>query len=58
MSRMISPEMPAIVANHSIASRLWRSKAKATRPITPFQKVNSNASELQRKFERLSIIRP
>ena len=42
-SRMISPEMPAVVAVQAIASRSWQSRAKATRTISPFQQVNSRS---------------
>src|SRR6516162_5039500 len=51
ISRIISPEMPAVVATQEIASRSWQSRAKATRTTSPFQQVNSNASEHQRQFE-------
>src|SRR5207248_6230417 len=37
MSRIISPEMPAVVATQEIASRSWQSRAKATRTTSPFQ---------------------
>jgi hypothetical protein len=51
MSRIISPEMPAVVATQEIASRSWRSRAKARRTTSPFQQVNSRAFEHQRQFE-------
>ena len=53
MSRIISPEMPAVVATQLITSRSWQSRAKATRTTSPFQQVNSSASEHQRQFERI-----
>jgi hypothetical protein len=53
MSRIISPEMPAVVAVQPITSRSWQSRAKATRTTSPFQQVNSSASEHQRTFERI-----
>src|ERR1700761_8045753 len=53
MSRIISPEMPAVVAIQPITSRSWQSSAKATRTTSPFQQVNSSASEHQRTFERI-----
>ena len=53
MSRIISPEMPAVVATQLITSRSWQSSAKATRTTSPFQQVNSSASEHQRQFERI-----
>jgi len=37
MSRIIPPEMPAVVATQEIASQSWQSRAKATRTISPFQ---------------------
>ncbi len=36
----------------------WLSRAKATRTISPFQQVNSSASERQRSLERLVMIVP
>src|SRR5438874_10844970 len=48
MSRIISPEMPAVVATQLITSRSWQSRAKARRTISPFQQVNSSASEHHR----------
>jgi hypothetical protein len=45
MSRIISPEMPAVVAVQPITSRSWQSSAKATRTISRFQQPNSSASE-------------
>src|SRR6266550_3095873 len=51
MSRIISPEIPAVVATQLITSRSWQSRAKARRTISPFQQVNSSASEHQRQFE-------
>jgi hypothetical protein len=53
MSRIISPEMPAVVATQPIASRSWQSRAKATRTTSPFQQANSSVSEHQRQFERI-----
>jgi hypothetical protein len=53
MSRIISPEMPAVVAPQPITSRSWQSRAKATRTTSPFQQVNSSASEHQRTLERI-----
>src|SRR5215469_9410977 len=50
MSRIIAPEMPAVVATQEIASRSWQSRAKATRTTSPFQQVNSSASEHQRQW--------
>jgi len=58
MSRIISPEMPAVVATQEITSRSWQSRAKATRTTSPFQQVNSSASEHQRQFERIVATRP
>ena len=58
MSRIISPEMPAVVASQPMTSRSWQSRAKATRTISPFQQVNSSASEHQRMFERIAITWP
>src|ERR1051325_1026522 len=53
MSRIISPEIPAVVATQLITLRSWQSRAKATRTTSPFQQVNSSASEHQRQFERI-----
>src|SRR5271156_7063118 len=53
MSRIISPEMPAVVATQEIASRAWQSRANATRTISPFQQANSSVSEHQRQFDRI-----
>jgi hypothetical protein len=58
MSRIISLEIPAVVATQLMTSRSWLSRAKATRTISPFQQVNSSASEHQRSLERLVIIVP
>jgi hypothetical protein len=58
MSRIISPEMPAVLATQPMISRSWQSRAKATRTISPFQHVNSNTSEHQRQFERIVATRP
>src|SRR5437762_2049488 len=48
MSRIISPEIPAVVATQLITSRSWQSRAKARRTISPFKQVNSSASEHHR----------
>jgi hypothetical protein len=53
ISRIISPEIPAVVAIQLITSRWWQSRAKATRTTSPFQQVNARASEHQRQFERI-----
>jgi hypothetical protein len=53
MSRIISPEMPAVVATQEIASRLWQSRANATRTTSPFQQVNSRACEHKRQLDRI-----
>jgi len=53
MSRIISPEMPLVIATQEIASRSWHSRAKVTRTTSPFRQVNSSASEHQRQFERI-----
>jgi hypothetical protein len=53
MSRINSPEMPAVVATQPITSRSWQSRAKATRTASPFQQVNSRPSEHQRTLERI-----
>src|SRR5712671_7724482 len=53
MSRIISPDMPAVVATQLMTSRSWQSRAKATRTTSPLQQVNSSASEHQRLFERI-----
>ncbi len=58
MSRIISPEIPAVVATQLMTSRSWLSTAKATRTISPFQQVNSSASEHQRSLERLVMTVP
>jgi len=58
MSLIISPEIPAVVATQLMTSRSWLSRAKATRTISPFQQVNSSASEHQRSFERLVMMVP
>ena len=50
MSRIISPEIPAVVATQAMTSRSWQSRAKATRTTSPFQAVNSSASEHQRQL--------
>src|SRR5205085_3808988 len=52
MSRIISPEIPAVVATQLITSRSWQSRAKARRTTSPFQQVNSRPSEHQRMLER------
>lgn len=52
MSRIISPEMPAVVATQPMTSRSWQSSANARRTISPFRQVNSSPSEHQRTFER------
>ena len=44
-SRIIAPEMPAVVATQPMTSRSWQSMANATRTISPFQQVNSRPSE-------------
>ena len=51
-SRIISPDIPAVVATQAITSRSWQSRANATRTISPFQQVNSSPSEHQRMFDR------
>src|ERR1700684_1387719 len=58
ISRIISPEIPAVVATQLMTSRSWLSRAKATRTISPFQQVNSSASEHQRSLEQLVMIVP
>ena len=58
MSRIISPEILAVVATQLMTSLSWLSRAKATRTISPFQQVNSRASEHQRSLERLVMIVP
>src|SRR5437762_10325517 len=45
MSRIISPEMPAVVATQLMISRSSQSRAKARRTTSPFQQVNSRPSE-------------
>src|SRR5438105_860285 len=52
MSRIISPETPAVVATQLMTSRSWQSRAKARRTTSPFQQVNSRPSEHQRMLER------
>jgi hypothetical protein len=36
MSRIISPETPAVVATQLMTSRSWQSRAKARRTTSPF----------------------
>src|SRR3954451_9273144 len=58
ISRIISPEIPAVVASQAMTSRSWQSRTKAMRTISPFQQVNSKASAHQRMFERMVMILP
>src|ERR1700730_13904766 len=52
MSRIISPETPAVVATKLMTSRSWQSRAKARRTTSPFQQANSRPPEHQRMLER------
>src|SRR4051794_3600587 len=42
ISRIISPEIPAVVASQAMTSRSWQSRTKAMRTISPLQQVNSS----------------
>src|ERR1051325_6748997 len=41
-----------------MTSRSWQSRAKASRTTSPFQQVNSSASEHQRQFELIAATWP
>jgi hypothetical protein len=59
MSRMSEPLIPALTtARQAMISRSWASMMKAPRTMSPFQQVNSNPSEHQRRFERMTITLP
>jgi hypothetical protein len=53
-----SQEQQAVVASQPMTSRSWQSRAKAMRTPSPFQQVNSRASEHQRTFEPIAMTFP
>lgn len=50
-SRIISPEMPSVVASQPMTSRSWQSSTKAMRTSWPLQHVNSRLAEHQWMLE-------